>query len=230
MCSSPRNPNRRPADVGDRVGTAAGGLVLLAAALAAALLGERLAWAPDPGELRIYPETVLQVSLAPVPEVAESPEPEIVPEPEPKPEPLPEPERELAPAPEPEPEPPPPVVEERVSTEAAQPVAETEGEAGEEDALRAEWLGELRRRIERSKYYPGGARYSREMGTVLLRVEIGADGRIGLAEILENTGTPLLAEGARGILRRAAAEPLGTNALRAGFRVDVPITYRIDRR
>ena len=31
-------------------------------------------------------------------------------------------------------------------------------------------------------------------------------------------------------LRRAAERPLGTNALPAGFRVEVPITYRLERR
>ncbi|NCA82664.1 MAG: TonB family protein [Opitutae bacterium] len=68
------------------------------------------------------------------------------------------------------------------------------------------------------------------MGTVRLRVEIGPTAEIGSVQILENTGSALLAEGARSILRRAAATPLGTNALASGFQVDVPITYRLERR
>ncbi|HAL93051.1 MAG TPA: hypothetical protein DCM68_08530 [Verrucomicrobia bacterium] len=203
----------------------------------AAVFGPRIVWAPEPGEMRIYPETVLQIALAPVPEIEEAPAPEPKvgppPEPVPVPEPAPEPESEPEvvpePEPEPKPEPPPPPVLEAAPSEAEQPVAEIEGDSGEEEALRAEWLGELRRRIEESKFYPGAARYSREAGTVLLRVEIGADGKIGPAEVLENTGSALLAEGARGILRRAASRPLGTNRMPEGFEVDVPITYRIDR-
>lgn len=239
MSSSPRNPTESARDFADRFSTVAGWALIVALGGALAGFGGWRDRGPDPGEVRIYPEMLLTLAPAPMP-VLEPPPPEILPEPEPEPEPVPEPvvlaEPVVEPLPTSEPEPqsapeiPPPSVEEAAPSEAAQPVAEQVGDQGEEDALRAEWLGELRRRIERSKYYPGAARYSREVGTVLLRVEIGADGTIGPAEILENTGSPLLAEGARGILRRAAAEPLGTNALLEGFRVDVPITYRLENR
>lgn len=242
MCSSPRSPSSPAADAGDRLGTVAGGLALGVAAGLAAWLGTRAAWAPPPGEVRIQPETVLRIALAPAPEIAPEPPPapEMLPEPPPEPEPLPEPEESPEPVPVPEPPPPEPVpaperpppmpVAEAAPAVAAQPEADAEGAAGMEDAIRAEWLGELRRRIERNKFYPGAARYARETGTVRARVSIGADGTIGRAEILENSGPPLLAEGARGILRRAAATPLGTNELRAGFQVDVPITYCFERR
>ena len=113
---------------------------------------------------------------------------------------------------------------------AAQPAVEQAGDSGEADAIRAEWLSELQHRIEQSKFYPGVARFSRETGTVLLRVDIGPAAEIGEARILENSGSALLAKGAREILRRAAKTPLGTNALPNGFQVDVPITYRIERR
>lgn len=242
MCSSPRSPSSPAADAGDRLGTVAGGLALGVAAGLAAWLGTRAAWAPPPGEVRIQPETVLRIALAPAPEIAPEPPPapEMLPEPPPEPEPLPEPEESPEPVPVPEPPPPEPVpaperpppmpVAEAAPAVAAKPEADAEGAAGMEDAIRAEWLGELRRRIERNKFYPGAARYARETGTVRARVSIGADGTIGRAEILENSGPPLLAEGARGILRRAAATPLGTNELRAGFQVDVPITYCFERR
>jgi periplasmic protein TonB len=237
MCSSPQSPNRSAADLADRLGTLAGWGALLVAGLAVSAWGGRRAWAPDPGEMRIHPETILQIALAPAPEMAVEAPPELPPEPEPflepvsEPEPLP-PEPVLVPEPmvrpDPPPEPPPPVLEAAPSA-AAQPVAELEGEQGAADAIRAEWLGELRRRIERRKYYPGAARYAREAGTVRVRVEVGADGRLGSVEIVENTGSARLEEGARGLLRRVGAEPLGTNALGAGFRVEVPITYRIER-
>lgn len=237
MSSSPRNPTEPSRDSADRFSSVAGWALLLALGGVLAGFGGRRDRGPDPGEVRIYPEMLLTLAPAPMPTL-EPPPPEIIPEPEPEPppesvaeaepvaEPLPVPE----PVPEPEPEVPPPSVEDAAPSVAVQPAAEREGDQGKENAIRAEWLGELRRRIERNKYYPGAARYSREAGTVRLRVEIGADGQIGPAEILENTGSALLAEGARGILRRAAAEPLGTNALAEGFRVDVPITYRMEKR
>lgn len=241
-CSSSPNPNRRSRDAGDRIGTAAGLLALAAAALAVAAIAERMRWSSIPGEVRLPLETVLHVALAPMPEIPDVPEeppPDIAPEPEPEPvaepeppppEPIPEPEPESRPEAEIAPSPPPPPPVEAAPSAAAQPEAETDGDRGEEDAVRAAWLAELRRRIERSKFYPGAARYARESGTVLLRVDVGADGRIGAAETLLNTGSELLEEGARGILRRAAAEPLGAEGLREGFRVDVPITYRLERR
>ncbi len=194
--------------------------------------GARCAQEPPPGAVEIFPEMQVRIAPAPMPTIpAPPPEPEPVVIPEPMPEPPSEPEpAPVAPPPEPvrEPEPPPPV--EAAPAEAAQPEEEPEGDAGAGEALRDEWLGELRRRIEQSKFYPGAARYTRETGTVLLRVEIGPTAEIGAVQILENTGSALLAEGARSILRRAAATPLGTNALASGFQVDVPITYRLERR
>ncbi len=249
MCTSRPSRNRPRPDWADRAGSLAGGGAVAALALLAATAGARLAWGPDPGEVRLHPETVLHVVLAPMPEVAVMPEVEPEPEFDSETEPEQEPDSETDSEPdsetEPEQEPdseadsetdsetepePVPTVEEIVAMEAAQSMAETDGEAGERDAIRAEWLGELRRRIEQSKYYPGAARYSREAGTVRVRVEIGADGTIGEVQILDNTGSALLAEGARGILRRAAASPLGTNTLPEAFRVEVPITYRLGRR
>ncbi|MGD9782610.1 MAG: energy transducer TonB [Kiritimatiellia bacterium] len=232
MSLSAPNPTDAARDVADRISTAAGWALMLALGAGIAHFGGRFGGGV-PGTVRIYPEMVLAIAPVPMPAVEPPPEPvaepppEIAPEPEPAVEPVAEPVR----PPEPEPKPdlvPPPEIEPAPAV-AAQPVAE-EGDSGKEDALRAEWLAELRRRIEKSKFYPGAARYSRETGTVLLRVEIGPAGEIGSARILENTGSALLAQGARGILRRAAETPLGTNALPSGFQVDVPITYRIERR
>ena len=234
MCSSPRNPNRPAADAGDRLGAAAGWLALGGIACMAAWLGTRPAPAPAPGELRIQPETMLQIALAPMPEIIAAPAPERAPEPEPVPEPevVPEPQPlpEVMPEPVPALESPLSPVVEAAPAVAMQPVAQQEGDGGVEEAIRAEWLGELRRRIEAGKYYPRIARSFRETGTVLLRVMISPAAEIGAVEVLENTGSAMLAEGALAILRRAAERPLGTNALPAGFEVEVPITYKLERR
>lgn len=220
MCLSPRQANRRSPDAGDWLGTLAG-LAALAASVLAAAYGPGRERAPDPGAVMLRPEMVLRLAPAPMPEIAAAVEPE----PEPAPEIEPEPEVELPP-----PEVPVEPEEEAVPSEAVQAMPDTEGAAGEEAAIRDAWLEELRRRIEQSKYYPGSARYARRSGTVRLRVQIGADGRIGGAEVMENSGPEALAEGARGILRRAAERPLGDGQVREGFAVEVPISYRMESR
>ena len=228
MSSSPRNPTEPARDVADGLSAAAAWALILALGAGIAEFGGRRDWSPAPGEIRIFPEMAVTFAPAPMPAVVEAPPPEIVPEPvlEPEPDPLPEPEPE--PVPEPAVIPPPDI--EPAPAAATQPDLEQEGDSGEADAIRAEWLSELQHRIEQSKFYPGVARFSRETGTVLLRVDIGPAAEIGEARILENSGSALLAKGAREILRRAAETPLGTNALPNGFQVDVPITYRIERR
>ncbi len=235
MSSSAPHPTRPARDSADRWSAIAAGALVLALGAGAAYFGRHLdAW-PDSGAAQIFPEMRMELAPVPMPVVeepppapAEKPPPEVIPEPAPEPEPEPLPEPVVEPEPEPEAVPPPEI--ESAPAIAAQPEVEEEGDSGREDAIRAEWLAQLRRRIEESKFYPGAARYSRETGTVLLRVEIRSTGEIGKVRILENTGSALLAEGARGILRRAAEKPLGTNTLPGGFEVDVPITYRIDRR
>ena len=236
MSSSPRNPTEPARDVADGLSAAAAWALVLALGAGIAEFGGRRDWSPAPGEIWIFPEMTVTFAPAPMPAVVEAPPPEPAPEPppeivpEPAPEPVPEPMAapELEPVPEPEAVPPPDM--EPAPAAAAPPAVEQAGDSGEADAIRAEWLSELRRRIEQSKFYPGAARYSRETGTVLLRVDIGPAAEIGEARILENSGSALLAKGAREILRRAAETPLGTNALPNGFQVDVPITYRIERR
>ena len=236
MSSSPRNPTEPARDVADGLSAAAAWALILALGAGIAEFGGRRDWSPAPGEIRIFPEMAVTFAPAPMPAVVEAPPPEpapppeIVPEPVPEPEPLPEPMAEPEPEPAPKREAVPPPDIEPAPAAAAQPAVEQEGDSGEADAIRAEWLSELQHRIEQSKFYPGVARFSRETGTVLLRVDIGPAAEIGEARILENSGSALLAKGAREILRRAAKTPLGTNALPNGFQVDVPITYRIERR
>ena len=230
MSSSPRNPTEPARDVADGLSAAAAWALVLAMGAGIAEFGGRRDWSPAPGEIRIFPEMTVTLAPAPMPVVAEAPPPEIEPEPAPEPEPVPEPMAEPEPEPVPEPEAVPPPDIEPAPAAAAQPAVEQAGDSGKADAIRAEWLSELQHRIEQSKFYPGAARFSRETGTVLLRVDIGPAAEIGEARILENSGSALLAKGAREILRRAAETPLGTNALPNGFQVDVPITYRIERR
>lgn len=235
MSSSPPSPIDRRRDAADGGATVAAWVLLAALGWGAAGWCARRDRAPAPGAVQIYPEMSLTLVTPPMPAVPEPPPPEAVPEPEPEPEPEPVLEPEPLPPPLPEPEPvPEPTVEPPPAAAPAPPaqaaVAEPDGAAGREDAVRAEWLTELRRRIEQSKFYPGMARYARETGTVRLLVEIGPAADLGAVEIVGNTGSALLAQGAREILRRAAERPLGTNALPAGFRVEVPITYRLERR
>lgn len=231
----PRNPNRRAIDTGDWVGRAAG-VGLLVAIGVALQCADRLESAPAPGAVQL-PEVIrLQLALVPMPAQISIPEPEPEPvmEVQPQPEPELEPEIVLEPEVVPEPQAEPtkvtPPEPEALPSEAVSPILEEEGAAGAEEAIRDEWLGELQRRIEQRKFYPGAARYSRQSGTVLLRIEIGADARIGRVDVLENTGTAMLAEGAQRILRRAAEQPLGSGEIKQGFVVEVPIAYRFDRR
>ena len=234
MSSSPRNPTEPARDVADGLSAAAAWALILALGAGIAEFGGRRDWSPAPGEIRIFPDMTVTLAPAPMPAIEEAPPPEPVAEPPPEIIPEPEPEPEALPEPEPEPVPEPAVIPppdiEPAPAAATQPDLEQEGDSGEADAIRAEWLAQLRRRIEKSKFYPGAARYSRETGTVLLRVDIGPAAEIGAARILENSGSALLAKGAREILRRAAETPLGTNTLPNGFQVDVPITYRLERR
>lgn len=232
MSSSPRNPTEPAADVRDGCSSVAAWALLALLGWGVAGFCARRERAPAPGEVRIYPEVTLTLVAPPMPAIPEPP-PEIPPAPEPDPQPteVPEPLPVRAPEPKPEPEPvlaPPPEAAPAPATQAA--AAEPDGAAGRADALRAEWLTQLRQRIEASKFYPGMARYARETGTVRLLVDVGPTAEIGTVRILENTGSVLLAQGAREILRRAAERPLGTNALPAGFQVEVPITYRLERR
>jgi protein TonB len=234
MSSSPRSPIDRRRDAADGGATLAAWALLAALGWGVAGFCARRGWAPAPGDLRLDPAVSLTLVAPPMPAVPEPP-PEMRPEPEPEPEPEPVVEPEPLPAPAPAPEPPPAPVAEPPPAAAPAPaiqpaVAEPDGAAGHEEAIRSEWLTALRQRIEQSKFYPGMARYSRETGTVRLLVEIGPAADVGAVRILENTGSALLAQGAREILRRAAERPLGTNALPAGFRVEVPITYRLERR
>ncbi len=233
MSSSPPHPTEPARDRADVAATVAGWAAVLALGSAVVWWGTRAELGPAPGETRIFPEMVLALAPAPMPAVAATPPappaeppPEIAPATEPvvEPEPVPPEQEPLSPA---EPIPPPDV--EPAPAVPAQPMMREDGDAGAA-AVRAEWLGELRRRIEKNKFYPCAARYSQETGTVWVRVAIGPDGRLGSTEIRRNTGSALLGRGALGILRRAAAQPLGTNALPAGFQVDMPFTYRLEPR
>ena len=235
MSLSPCKQTKFARDNADVLSTVTAWMLMGMLGVGVAYWGVRRDWGPEAGAVQIFPELVLALApvpmpamAAPPPEPVVEPPPEVIPEPEPLPEPAPVVEPELEPVFEPEALLPPDI--EPAPTVAVQAAVEEEGDSGPADAIRAEWLTQLRRRIEESKFYPGVARYAKETGTVLLRVDIDASANIGPVEILANNGSALLAEGALAILQRAAKKPLGTNTLPLGFRVDVPITYRLSPR
>lgn len=207
MSSSPPNPSKL--DLADR-GSSVAGMAVLAALLA--LVARSDSFGPRPGGIHVERETTIRLALAPPRALQPEPAPQA---------------REESPIP----EPPPPAPKEEPPAAEIPPVEEplpvTEGEAGTHDAERVEWIAQLRRRIEENKFYPGAARYTREAGTVTMSVRIGHDARIERVEVIRNTGSALLAEGARTILRRAAATPLSTNSLPEAIEVEIPITYRV---
>ena len=239
MSRSPPSPRRdaRRRDVAERASTFIGLAALLLPA--AWLLPRAAGWAPEPAR---SPESapVVRLSLAqPAPPPA-PPRPEPPPEPTPEPPPEPEPEapREPDPAPPPEPETmaPSPPEEESVApiVEPAAPEA-GEPEPGEVEGLvsdeaRARLLAALRRRLEESKFYPGAARYAHATGTVFVRIDVDDRARIAGYEIEDTEVSPLLAEGARALLRRAAERPLEAEGMPGGLTVRAPITYRLPGR
>ena len=236
MFSSPRNRIEAARDIAEWGAAVMGGGLCLVIMGGLAWHGAFCTRDNAVGEMEIYPDLNLTMAPAPMPAL-EAPPPEPVREPGVEPElepiaaPVPEPEAERMTEPEPEPvmEPERPQVEAPAPSEAVQPEAEEEeGDSGQEDAIRTEWMTELRRRIEKSKYYPGMARYARETGTVRLRVEIGPAGEIGVVRVLDNSGSARLEQGALEILQRAGETPLGSQLLGTGFCVDVPVTYRLD--
>lgn len=230
MCSSRPCPDKPPRteapDPADRAGTAAGLAVVLLVLVA---LGNRMSRAPSAGDVVVFPDAVVEMDIVPLPatEAARVPEPppeldlESAPEEEVPRVPVPEPEpvAEVAPA------------EESLPSPEVRPLLEETGDGGiRAEGVRMQWMAQLRRRIEENKFYPDAARSARETGTVTLRVRIGPSGIIEQVEIARNTATPLLVEGARAILRRVAATPLGTGQLDDGFEVEVPLTYRLSPR
>jgi hypothetical protein len=223
MSSSPPSPIDRRRDAADAWATVAAGVLLAALGWGAAGWCARRDRAPAPGAVQIYPEMSLTLVAPPMPAVPEPPPPEAVPEPEPEPEPEPvlepepcrrrwepEPEPEPIPEPEPVPEPtvePPPDAAPAPPAQAA--VAEPDGAAGREDTVRAEWLPELRRRIEQSMFYPGMAAMRAKpapSGCSWRSVPAGISARWRSW----TTPGPPVGPGCAGNPARAAERPLGT--------------------
>ena len=92
----------------------------------------------------------------------------------------------------------------------------------------ADYASRLFRAIDRVRFYPSGSRDRGEEGRVVLRVMIGADGRLLDAYIASGSGYPELAAATIEMARRASPYPplpRGLGAERASF--NVPIIFGI---
>lgn len=102
-----------------------------------------------------------------------------------------------------------------------------QGESGAQDGsadARAAWMGAIRSRIERHMRYPRGADGAK--GTVLVQVEVAADGRLSALGVAKSSGVAALDEAAIAIVRDAA--PFKRAPRDAGgqaARFNVPLTF-----
>jgi len=142
----------------------------------------------------------------------EEPEPEPEPEPafeEPEPEPEPEREEEVFQEPEPEPLPPPPEPE---------PVLELS------TVLLPDRPAYLR---NPPPPYPREARREGWEGTVMVRVDVKADGTVGAVEVIQSSGYAILDDSAARTLARWRFAPARLAGQAVPATVEVPITFRL---
>lgn len=92
-----------------------------------------------------------------------------------------------------------------------------------------EFLEEVRKRIEKNKFYPLEARRAGYEGTVLISFEVFRDGRIGDVRVLKSSGYELLDRAGVEAVRRASPFPkLSSYTYRKRLRIKVPITFKIE--
>jgi len=77
--------------------------------------------------------------------------------------------------------------------------------------------------------YPAIARQQGWEGTVVLRVQIQADGKIGAIQILQSTGHKVLDDAAIEAVRAAQFQPARHNGVPITSWVEVPVTFRLNR-
>lgn len=76
--------------------------------------------------------------------------------------------------------------------------------------------------------YPRASRRLREQGEVLLRVEVGADGRAGQVRVHRSSGSPRLDEAALVAVRAARFRPYAENGVPLAVWTTVPIAFELE--
>lgn len=177
------------------------------------------------------PEPVVEPKPEPVPEIKPEPKP-LPPVKKPKPKPVTKPKPAPKPAPKPE-----PVVE----PQEPAPIPETRGQAdtgaaggtggsgvhhsASSDAARQSALALIVDTIDANKSYPRRARQNGIEGEVMLRVAIGADGRIASVDVKKKHASVLLNRAAL----KAADKLLGMRLEGIGpLEVDVPVVFELE--
>jgi protein TonB len=189
----------------------------------------------------------------PEPVVEPIPEPEIIPEPEPEPEPEPGPLTKPIIEPEPEPEPE-PVVEIPHETAVVEPPAEIVSTPGvNADVMRHEPEEQMQTYIDDAgeagalteqpvptfdpgpaytynpkPRYPRTARRRGQQGTVVLLVEVRANGRAGEIEIEKSSGYELLDNAAVKAIRRWRFVPAEKAGIPVGTKVKIPVEFNLE--
>lgn len=78
-------------------------------------------------------------------------------------------------------------------------------------------------------HYPSLARQQGWEGTTVLRVEIHADGSIGVIQILQSSGHKILDDAAIEAVRAAQFQPARHNGVPVTSWVEIPVTFRLNR-
>ncbi|MBI5271836.1 MAG: energy transducer TonB, partial [Burkholderiales bacterium] len=76
--------------------------------------------------------------------------------------------------------------------------------------------------------YPRASRRLREQGEVLLRVEVGADGRASQVRVHRSSGSPRLDEAALVAVRAARFRPYAENGVPLAVWTTVPIAFELE--
>jgi len=85
---------------------------------------------------------------------------------------------------------------------------------------------EIRKRIERARFYPDQARREGIEGTVELEFALSADGQVQEIWVLRSSGSSILDEAAIQVVKRAAPYPIAEDWPTV-VRFQLPITYRL---
>ncbi len=182
--------------------------------------------------------SAVDVSLVPAPPepppVEATPAPEIIPPPEP-PAPAPTPDESMPPAPAATPAPaiapeprslPRPPAHPHPANTAPKPAA-SRGSVNRGSVASGAVGMAARYRSNPKPDYPPEAKRLRQQGVVLLKVEVGADGRAGGVSLERSSGFPLLDQAAIQAVKRWTFEPATVAGLPAASAVDVPIRFSL---